>query len=364
MRRVSIAGIVLLVVMIASLIAACTPEAETTTPPPANGGATTPPPANGGAPAAQTITLSFATFESEAHYRIPVMNWFAEELDKRTGGKTETTVFVAGALGSPFDILDNIESGVADMGYVYMGLVAGHNPIFDIVDMPLLIPTPGAAQYVAWELYNRGFLDVEGTKVLQFAGMEPLKLYTADKKATTVEDLNGLVIHVGASHVPFCEKVGISPVLLDHPDIYPSVEKGVVDGGIAGIGLPKAMKMEGILKYIIWNEFGGAGVHPCLINQAKWDSLPDDVKVIMLELSRETDSKLTEAAYKEIGVCYDYFNAAGVEIYSLSPEEWNKILALTESLPGDWAAEMDAQGVPATQAMEVVMQSLEALGVK
>ena len=74
MRRVSIAGIVLLVVMIASLIAACTPEAETTTPPPANGGATTPA-GDGGAPAAETITLSFATFESEAHYRIPVMNW-------------------------------------------------------------------------------------------------------------------------------------------------------------------------------------------------------------------------------------------------------------------------------------------------
>lgn len=355
MRRISIAGIVLLVVMLASLMAACAPEEEETLPPAGGGGAP---------PAEETITISFATFESEAHYRIPVMDWFAEELDKRTGGRTETTVFVAGALGGPMDILDNIVSGVADMGYVYMGLVAGHNPIFDIVDMPLLINTPGAVQYVAWELYNRGYLDVEGTKTLQFAGMEPLKLYTTEKKVTTVADFEGLVLHVGAAHIPFCQELGISPVELDHPDIYPSVEKGVVDGGIAGIGLPKAMQMEGILKYIIWNEFGGAGVHPCLINLDKWNSLPDDIKVIMLELSRETDSRLVEAAYEEIGACYDYFDAAGVEIYSLSPEEWNEVLELSEDLPSEWAAEMDAQGAPATEAMEVVMKSLETLGVR
>lgn len=311
---------------------------------------------------AEPIEIKFATFESSAHYRIPVMNWFAEELDRRTGGRTKTTVFTDGALGGPFDILDNIQSGVADMGYVYMGLVAGHNPIFDIVDMPLLISEPGTAQFVAWDLYNRGYLDVEGTKALQFAGMEPLKLYTSNKKVTTAEDLQGLVLHVGSAHIPFCQAVGISGVELDHPDIYPSVEKGVVDGGIAGIGLPKAMQMEGIIKYIIWNEFGGAGVHPCLINLDKWNSLPADIQVIMLELSREADSKLTEAAYNEIGVCYDYFTAAGVEIYSLSTEEWEKILDLAESLPSEWAEEMDAQGIPASEAMEIVMQDLKALG--
>jgi TRAP-type C4-dicarboxylate transport system substrate-binding protein len=350
----------LALVVVATLIGACGKETTTpTTTQPAAPAATT----TALAPA-KTIEIKYATFESEAHYRIPVMNWFAQELDKRTAGKTKTTVFVGGALGGAFDIMDNIQNGVADMGYVYMGLVAGHNPIFDIVDMPLLIAEPGAAQAVAWELYNRGYLNVEGTKTLQYAGMEPLKFYTSKKKVTTVEDFKGLVIHVGAAHMPFCNILGISGVELNHPDIYSSVEKGVVDGGIAGIGLPKAMQMEGIIKYILWNEFGGAGAHPCLINLNKWNSLPADVQVVMLELSRETDSKLTEAAYKEIQACYDYFTAAGVEIYTLSPEEWSKVLAMTASLPSEWAKEMDAKGAPGSEAMKIVEQYLGALGVK
>src|SRR4030067_737958 len=124
------------------------------------------------------------------------------------------------------------------------------------------------------------------------------------------------------------------------------------------------MKMEGIIKYIVWDNFVTGSAHPCLINQAKWNSLPADVQLAMTELSRQMDGKLTEAAYKEEEACRDYFSKAGVQIYSFSPEEWSTIEKLGEPLPGDWAKEMDAKGVPASQAMEIVIQDLKALGVK
>lgn len=356
MKRKLIIGLLILALVAVPLLAIACEEAEVT---PSAAEETTP-----ASPAPEeTIEISFATWAPESEPHVEVLNWFADELNDRTEGRVEVTLFLAAALGDTPELPENVQNGVADMAIICPTHVGGLMPIAELMSVPMLIPSAAAFDYIGWHLITEGLMSLEGTKILQFTGHEDIVLCTTDRKVSTLEDFKGLVLGTSGTWGDILAELSASEMQLPPPEIYTSVERGVVDGGTFGWSLPMTYNMEGLIKYICSDSLGN-DPWAIIINQDKWDSLPSDIQVIMLELSREANNKLRVLVAEQTQVCYDHFVAEPeVEVYSFDPGEYEKLLELALPLVQEKAASMDAQGVPATEALEIILADLRDFGL-
>ncbi len=264
-------------------------------------------------------------------------------------------------MGGATEIADNVRKGIADLGLVNLGFIPGDVPTAAVIDIPLLMPSVAFVEYIGWELHYGGYLDIKGTKLLAVAGHEPGTLMTGKKKVTTVEGFKGLNLFNPGDWVPASKKLGFTVVPLPPPEIFSAFERGLVDGGMAGIGLPVALKMEGMLKYVVRGGWGNTAA-VCIMNIDKWNSLPPDIQLIVAETGREMNSRWTDLAYEAANNAFKVFQNAGAEIYSFSPQEWDKLKVILAPLADEWASEMNAKGLPGTEVKEIVLRGLKKMG--
>lgn len=342
MKRL-LTGVVLLGVL-ASLIAACAPTEEA-------------PPEE-----AEVIELKWATYEAEAHWRTPLMHWFADELEERTDGRIKTTIYTGGTLGGSAELLDNLLKGVCDQAVfvasTYPGAVWAQ-PLFMI---PELAIDPAAGAWVMMDLINEGYYELEGAKILCAHRSEIGGLILANKKVTKLEDMKGLVSGGTPASAPWVEELGMSFAAAPPPEIYGMLERGVIDANLLGSGLAKAQKLGEITKYFLVGLSSG-DVHLIALNIDTFNSIPAKDQVILLELSMEANVKLTREVYDQGAISLDYLRGEGVEVYWLSEEEDARVKALAEPFRLKTVDELEAQGYPAAAAMEIMMKDMKALGL-
>jgi len=289
------------------------------------------------------------------------MKAFGEELDKRTGGRTKTTVYTGGTLGGPAELADNLQKGVCDMAAfvtsTYPGLVWSH-PFFQ---SPMMMVDPARRAWVAEDLINNGFYTIKGAKILMAHASETGGLLQSRTRVTKLEDCVGRKFGGTPGSAKWIQSWGSSFVAAPPPEIYGMLEKGVTDGNLLGSGLAKAQKLGEITKYFLVGVSGG-DLHPLSMNQATWDKLPVDIKVIVLEMSKEWNTKFTLEVYRQGDISFQYFRDNKIEIYWLSDKEFEKFRKIAETFPDEAAKEADAKGFPGTEVLQRIRQNLKALG--
>ena len=104
------------------------------------------------------------------------------------------------------------------------------------------------------------------------------------KEIKTVADLSGLKMRIGGIAGQVLQKLGVVPQQLAGPDIYPALEKGIVDA-CEWVG-PYDDERLGFVKvapYYYYPGFwdGGPMVH-AYVNLGKWDELPKSYQAILV----------------------------------------------------------------------------------
>ncbi len=337
---------VLLLAMLASLIVACAPEEEEPAPP----------------EEAEVIELKWATYEAEAHWRTPVMHWFADELEERTDGRIKTTIYTGGTLGGPAELLDNLLKGVCDQAVFVASTYPGAVWAQPLFMQPGIAIDPAAGAWVMMDLINEGYYELEGAKILCAHRSEIGGLILANKKVTKLADLKGLVSGGTPASAPWVEALGMSFAAAPPPEIYGMLERGVIDANLLGSGLAKAQKLGEITKYFLVGLSSG-DVHLVAMNIDTFNSIPAKDQVILLELSMEANVKLTREVYDQGDISLDYLRGEGVEVYWPSPEFDAEIRALAETFVVEVVEELDAEGFPAKEAWEIIIKDCKALGL-
>ncbi len=118
------------------------------------------------------------------------------------------------------------------------------------------------------------------------------------------------------------EEIGATPVGMPPTEIYESVERGVVDGNIMPWGPVGAFKLWEVLHTHI-----DAAINPVsmyvLMNERRYDSMPDDLKAIIDEVSTETFANWGQWWHETDQEAIDAAKANGNTIISLTDEERN-----------------------------------------
>lgn len=282
---------------------------------------------------------------------------WADELTKRSNGRIVVEPYFAQALSKQAEVVESVRTGVADLGEATftsagLGRFPFHEQLLNITKPSVC--TVDAASLVT-DLHasfpKEALGDVAGTKLLFVEGHTMgMLIGTRDKPVKTLADLNGLKIGVsgGGIRVDRTKALGATVVGVTMPDMYMSLEKGVIDGAVVDCEVLVSRKLGDIIKHMTLVNMGGS-VFYCVMSKDTYDSMPADLQKIVDEVSSEFAPKLFRDFWNSMQ--YDslekWQKEKGGQVHMLSAEDYAKADALAEPTIASWKKFSEGKGLPA-----------------
>ena len=235
---------------------------------------------------AAQIKLTFSIFFPPTHGQAIAAIDFGKEIEKRTDGKVQITAFPGGTLTKAPQCYDGVVKGISDMGNSCFAYTRGRFPVMAAVDLPMGYTSGTVATRVANEFAKSvNPKELQDVKVLYVHAHGPGLLHTK-KPVRTLEELKGMKIRATGLSAKVVEALGGVPVAMPQGGTYEALKKGVVEGTFSPIEVLKGWKQGEVIKYT--TECYSVGYTTAMfivMNKAKWNALPADVKKVIDDLS-------------------------------------------------------------------------------
>jgi TRAP-type C4-dicarboxylate transport system substrate-binding protein len=216
-----------------------------------------------------------------------------------------------------------------------------------------------------WELYKKGYFDKDfrDVKILWVATTNPYDYHMGRATVRTFEDMKGKKIRAsGAVHTEIVKALGSVPVGMPAPDIYVSLEKGVIDGAYVTWSFIKAFRTEPVTKSLYSVNCGGFNF-AIVMNKNFYDRLPADIKAVIDDISPKYTviTGKRHDLYAEDGK--KLLRDAGGKVYPLAPGDEEKIDKAMAPIWKKWIADGEAKGLPRKQLVDDFYHILKGMGV-
>ncbi len=307
-----------------------------------------------GVSGAQNVVLKVHHFlgpNSNVHVNI-VEPWCAG-IKKDSDGQLSCRIFPAMQLGgSPAQLFDQAKDGVVDIVWTVPTYQAGRFTKTEVFELPYLMYTAERSSPALWEYVQKNALDeYQGTKPIFMHFNDGLPLHMGSKVVRKLEDLKGMKVRaptrIGTNTL---EALGAIPVQMPAPQVPESVAKGVVDGVMISWEAGTSMKIQEIAKVHVETPEGtqkmSTIVFAFLMNQKKYDSLPENLKKIIDKNSGPDMSKwagritdVTIEGGRQIA------REQGNTLVMLTPEENARWIRATADVKDSWMKEAAAKGI-------------------
>lgn len=317
-----------------------------------------------GAEAQQTVTWKAALFGPPRALTKPV-DWWAHEVTTRTNGQVKIELIYGEALAKATEIPEGLRAGAFEMGLFCAAYYPGKFPLYTVLDLPMLTPDDVRVQARAEiALGEHPALVAElkrwNAKLLLPAPLPQYQIM-GQKKITRAEDFKGLRIRVSGEMARVLEDFGAVKSLVPAPEVYPSLERGVVDA----VAFPAtyaffSYRVHEIAKYFI--DRISLGSQPCFygVNLAAWEKLTPAQQKIMLDLREPVVQQFYEVYAADDAKNYDLFKQKGVELVNFPPAERARLTANAEKHWQAWVEEKEKRGLPGRSVLEFVQGRLRA----
>ena len=306
------------------------------------------------------VQLKLSLWVPPAHPLVATIKEWGESIEKDSGGTITSTVFPSEQMGKAFDHYDMVRDGIVDFAYISPGYQPGRFPIINAAQMPFTI-VDGRAGSAAVDAWYRKYAATEmpDTHFCLAFIHDPGSLHSR-KRIVVPGDVKGVKVRPAQGTVgEFVTALGGTNVQASAPESRDAIERGVADA----ITFPwNSMFLFGIDKVVkyhidapiyttayVWN-----------MNQAKYDGMSAAQKKVV------DDHCTTEWAVKMAGPWADFEaagrdkmrQAAGHEVYTLTPEqlaEWKKA---AEPLHANWEASVRKVGADPAVVWKDLQDSL------
>ncbi|MGD2016149.1 MAG: TRAP transporter substrate-binding protein, partial [Desulfobacterales bacterium] len=285
------------------------------------------------------------------------MAHWAEEIEKRTNGLVTVQTFPGSTLLGARDMYDGVLRGVADIGLGSPSYDPGRFPLTSGVALPVNFPNATVASLTLLDLMMEFKpAEYDKFKIITMFTTEPGHIQSRDP-VENLEDLKGMKLRAAGTGVPVLKALGAAPVGMPMPQVPESVQTGVIDGTMTSREVLKDFKLAELLHHV--TEYPTVVVtFAAVMDKKKWDGLPDSVKKVIDDLSREMAVWTGQYHDKQnVGEALAWAQKNhNLEIHTLSADEkaqWDTRLA---PMVQDWQKEMTAKGLPADKFLERLQQ--------
>jgi TRAP-type transport system periplasmic protein len=296
--------------------------------------------------AADVIKLKYANYYHPTHKNAIIASQFCDEIKKRTNGRVEIAYFPGGTLATHPKMFQAVSTGVADIGLANIAATRGRFPVSEALDMPHGFPSGYVSSHVANDFYNK-FKPKEwdSVHVLYMHSCGPNVVYTAKKAIKKLEDFKGIKLRAVSRVADVVKALGGTPMPIEMADISESLSKGVVEGSYGPIEQVGGYKLGDIVKYAtVPMQVGSVFNFYVVMNKAKWEGLPADIKKIFSEVGAEYAEKQA-ILWNDIDIeSIDYLKKSGGQFIYLNEEEGAKWRKAVEPIFAEYKKDMLSKG--------------------
>nr|WP_246206196.1 TRAP transporter substrate-binding protein [Propylenella binzhouense] len=273
-----------------------------------------------------------------------------KEVERVTEGRVSVE-FLPKAVGTAASQFDVVRDGLADMGVILPGYTPGRFPLLEMGELPLLSSDAAVIAPAFYRSYFKHFAALEplkGTHVLTIFSTTPNQLVTDTKIIETLSDFSGLKLRAPTvTSIPIINALGAVPVQKPVSEMYELASTGVVDGTFFAATAINDWKLAELLPYMTKVPGGiGQPVMAFLVNEATWNSISEEDRKAIMEVSGE---KLAAAAGKNYAeseeAAYAKLKQAGVTIQDASPSLVQELKQALAPVEAEWVAKAKANGL-------------------
>jgi TRAP-type mannitol/chloroaromatic compound transport system substrate-binding protein len=225
---------------------------------------------------------------------------FSKDIERMSGGKFEVKFFEPGALIPPLECFDAVSKGSIESCWTTPGYHTGKYPsLAFFTTVPF---GPGIGEFLAWKWFGGGnklrdeiYAKHDLVSVDCFCiGPETSGWFRNEIKS--IDDLKGLKMRFFGLGAQVMQKLGVSTQLLAAADIYPALERGVIDA--TEFSMPMMDMKLGFHQVAKFNYFPGwhqqVSCSEFLMNKKAYDALPEAYKA-MIEVAGKAQVAFTYA---------------------------------------------------------------------
>jgi len=257
--------------------------------------------ASGRAPVyAQTAPkkLVFAHINAIPESAAVAFDWMAKELTARSHGALDVQFFGKTLIPQELEIINAVKSGSIAIGSP-AGAAATVFPEMGVFLVPYLVKDYASAYAMfngsIGDKLDKELQDKYKLKVLCFYDYGFRHFWTAKKPIVEPRDLRGAKIRVQQAKVfgDTINGLGGNAVPMAWGEVITAAKQGVIDGGDLPIVNMKALKIYEVSKYasMTYHNYGPTNV---VMNLEIFNSLSDEHKKLVLDVSREAQAKIRE----------------------------------------------------------------------
>jgi TRAP-type C4-dicarboxylate transport system substrate-binding protein len=239
---------------------------------------------------AADVVLRFGSINTEntAPYDQVLMP-FAKAVEEESGGRIEVALKPLGGYGKPNELFPMVEKGAIEMAASVQGYHPGRFPQSSVMELPFMFQNSIAGTEAMMSLYKEGLLDKDyaSVKVLGLYVLPPYPIFTTGKKIQSVRDFRGLRMRTPSTTVGVAlAKLGAVPLGIPLNMIGDTLVSGYVDAIAYGWDSTTTTKgaagknLIDQLNVVVDAQLASPALM-IVMNRARWDSLPDDLKKII-----------------------------------------------------------------------------------
>jgi tripartite ATP-independent transporter DctP family solute receptor len=262
-----------------------------------------------------------------AHLAPPSHMWhlaaekFKEELETLSEGRMTLQIYPAGQLGNEADMVQQIESGSVDFGFITAAYLSSRSEAFSAWFVPYAFKdlhdaNEARSSDVAKKILAT--LDEQGIKGLDYFFAGQRVMLFKDKEIRKPKDIQGMKLRVTPSPPmqDWYKSLGASPESISLPDVYQAVQTGVIDGMDMDLDATITNKYHEVTKYsAVTNHMVWPAV--AIVNKEKYDGMSEeDQKIVIEAINRAAEFSFTTRASQEEEF-KKTLSDAGMEVYGI-----------------------------------------------
>ena len=218
------------------------------------------------------------------------MDFFKIELEKRTNGKIKVENYFSAVLGTEFEVLDMVATGM--LQGTRSGGFTNVNKKYYIFMLPFLVENWDQALKLLSSDFTKKINEesrVNGFHVPACGISQGFRAHTNNvKPIESPDDLSGLKMRVPPQevYVISAKTLGVNPQELPYSEAYMALKLGVVDGQDNAVSNIWDYKIYEVQKYLTITNYA-TGPDPFIVNLEWYNTLPENLKNIFDEVAVE-----------------------------------------------------------------------------
>jgi len=289
------------------------------------------------------------------------MDKLSELVAAETNGNFRIEVVYGATLSPEKEVLDGLKIGAFEAGWVVPAFAPGKQPGLSVLTLPFLPLDDLTIQtrvsdafhrhafvkrdFDAWNV-NYGLSNVIPSYEFMGTGKAPEML--SDWKGKRVRALGGQ----GAAMA----KLGAAATSVTSPEVYGSLERGVIDAAGFPYYASEVYKLHEISKWYTKGLSLGVSISNVDFNRDAFNKLPPQYKKVIADVTPAAHKAQADALQAEEDKAEDAFKKRGVRTVVI-PAAMREEFARVGGRPvwDEWVKEMTAKGYPAQEMLDFVL---------